>query len=309
MSTRLFVRLQSGCALVFGLVGASCLFTTTPAASAALVYGVSQQNILLSWDSSSPGTATAGIPVFGLEPNEHVQGIDFRPATGELYALGSFSRLYKINVNTGAATLVGSGAFTPGLNGNDFGFDFNPVVDRIRVVSETDQNMRLHPDTGTVVGVDTNLAFASGDTNAAFNPNVVDVAYTNNFGGAIATTLYGIDTGRDVLVRIGSVDGSPISPNSGQLFTIGSLGVDVAADGGFDIITDGSNIAYAVLRPVNLSVSHFYSINLTTGLATDLGEVRGGLNIRAMAIIPTPGSLSLMGVGLLIAVPRRRRNS
>ena len=48
----------------------------------------------------------------------------------------------------------GAPAFTPALSGTAFGFDFNPTVDRIRVVSDTGQNLRLNPDTGAVAAVD-----------------------------------------------------------------------------------------------------------------------------------------------------------
>ena len=41
----------------------------------------------------------------------------------------------------GAAIAVGA-PFTPGTDGTAFGFDFNPTVDRIRVVSDTGQNLR-----------------------------------------------------------------------------------------------------------------------------------------------------------------------
>src|SRR5207253_11128454 len=87
--------------------------------------------------------------------------------------------------------------------------DFNPVVDRIRVVSNADQNLRLNPNDGTLTAIDTNLAFAAGDPNQGANPNVVALAYTNNFAGAGSTTLFGIDDGIDSLVRQGSPTGHP----------------------------------------------------------------------------------------------------
>jgi hypothetical protein len=281
------------------------------AAHAALVYGVTEQDVLLSWDTSSPGTIQNGVTITGLASNETVQAIDFRPADNTLFAVGSHSRLYTINVTTGAATLVGGG-FSPPLNGGNFGFDFNPTVDRIRVVSDADQNFRLNPLTGGLAGTDTNLAYVAGDPNFGNNPNVVHSAYTNNFAGAATTTLYGIDTGLDVLVRQGSVGGSPQSPNGGGLTTIGSLGINVGEDGGFDILftAAGGDVAYAALRPTSSSVSNFYSINLNTGAATLIGEIGGGVNIRAMSIvIPAPGALACMlaAFGVALGKGRRRR--
>src|SRR5262249_44051896 len=141
-------------------------------------------------------------------------------ATRQLYALGSTSRLYVVNTFTGNATLVGAGPFTPTLNGTSFGFDFNPTVDRIRIVSDADQNLRLNPATGGAGIVDTALAYAVGDPNAAQNPFIGASAYTNNFAGAAATTLYGIDAALDILVIQNP-------PNGGVLNTVGALGVNV----------------------------------------------------------------------------------
>ena len=84
---------------------------------------------------------------------EPALAIDLRPSTGQIYLLGSTSRLYVVNPADGVVTAVGV-AFSPALSGTTFGFDFDPV-DRIRVVSDTGQNLRLNPDTGAVVAVDT----------------------------------------------------------------------------------------------------------------------------------------------------------
>lgn len=112
------------------------------------IYGVTVFNNLVSFERASPTTIYSRVPMTGLQPSEQILGIDFRPANGLLYGLGSTSRLYTINTATGVATQVGAGQFSPLLSGADFGFDFNPSVDRIRVVSNTDQNLRLNPDTG-----------------------------------------------------------------------------------------------------------------------------------------------------------------
>src|SRR4051812_43255452 len=168
------------------------LALTGPAgAFAEQVFFVATGNFLGSFDSATPGTVTGVVAITGLQAGENLLAIDCRPATGQIYGLGSTSRLYTINPTTGVATQVGAaGAFT--LNGTAFGFDFNPVVDRIRVVSDVDQNLRLNPDTGALAATDTPLAYAAGDPNAGQNPNVVGAAYTNNVAGAATTTLYDI---------------------------------------------------------------------------------------------------------------------
>ena len=141
-----------------------------------LIYGVTTSNLLISFNSGAPGTILSSVAITGLQAGETILGIDFRPANKQLYGLGSTSRLYSINLSTGAATAVGS-QFTPALSGTAFGFDFNPVVDRIRVTSSSGQNLRLNPNDATAI-IDINLSYAAGDVNAGATPRVVGSAYT-----------------------------------------------------------------------------------------------------------------------------------
>jgi uncharacterized protein (TIGR03437 family) len=248
------------------------------------VYAVTAGGKLISFNAITPSAINRNVTITGLAQGETVVGVDFRPRTGQLFALSSASRLYTINTTTGAVTQVGAAAFTPALSGTAFGFDFNPVPDRIRVVSDAEQNLRLNPDNGAVAGTDTNLAYASGDANAGANPNVIASAYTNNFSGASVTTLFGIDSNLDILVRQGSPGGSPNSPNGGQLSTIGALGVNTTNDAGFDISAPG-DVALASLTVLGGTSSSLYSINLNTGAATMVGPIGGGEIVRDIAIV------------------------
>jgi hypothetical protein len=287
---------HSRCALAAVLSG---IAFNVPA-QAELIYGVNASGFLISWDSASPRDIEAGVAVQGLQPNESIVGLDFRPADGALYGLGSFSRLYRIDPSNGQATQVGAGPFSPALSGGAFGFDFNPVVDLIRVVSNADQNLRLNPLTGAVAGVDTPLAYpGSGDPGSGFNPNVVSVAYTNSFAGASSTSLFGLDTGLDTLVRIDP-------PGAGVLSTIGPLGVNIIEIGGFDI-SGATSIAYVAAILADHSNSFLYTINLATGAMTPVGEIGGGNQIHAIAVVPEPGSLVLVGLGAAFAYGWRRR--
>lgn len=267
------------------------------AARAELVYGVTQTGFLASWDSTTPGTLLMGAAIQGLKTNEELVGLDLRPATGELYGLGSFSTLYRVDPMTGQATAVSAG-FTPALSGTSFGFDFNPTVDRIRNVSNADQNLRLHPATGAVAAVDGTLSYAAADPNFGANPNIVHAAYTNSFAGATMTTLYVIDSGLDVLAIQNP-------PNNGVLNTVGPLGADVTELGGFDI-SGASGVAYLAIRDAQLARSTFWTVNLATGQATMVGEIGGGAIITAMTVVPGPGAPALAAIAGLAAARRRR---
>ncbi len=179
------------------------LFIVAANVNAATLYGVNTSNQLVSFNSATSGTVTTIGPVSGLQPGEDVLGIDFRPATSQLYALGSTGRLYVINKTTGAAAFVAS--LSMPLSGTAFGVDFNPTVDRFRIVSNTGQNLRVNPNDGLVTSDSTLNPATTGITAAA---------YTNNFNGSTMTTLYDIDVNNDTLYLQGGVNGSP-SPNGG----------------------------------------------------------------------------------------------
>jgi hypothetical protein len=275
--------------------------------NAETIYGIAELGgqTVISFDSSNPGALLSGAAISGLQSGETIKGIDFRPATTELYALGSSSRLYTLNVVTGVATEVPPpGAFAPALSGSDFGFDFNPVIDRIRVVSNTRKNYVLNPNDGSATQV-TDLAYGPADPNFGVSPNVEYSAYTNSTNPAPATTqLYGIDTGLDVLVTQAN--------SAGTLATVGPLGVNAGATGGFDISGD-TGVAYASFLPGLASQSSLYSINLLTGAATNLGVIDGGIIVGSLAVapdgfnpfIPEPSTIALLGLAVLLTGRRR----
>jgi hypothetical protein len=86
----------------------------------------------------------------GLQNPPEVQG-----PTRVLHAVSLAGCVCTLDVSSGVLKAVGAGPLTPALNGVAFGLDFNPAADRIRVVSDTGQNLRLHPDTGAVAAVET----------------------------------------------------------------------------------------------------------------------------------------------------------
>ena len=126
------------------------------------MYGLTNSNQLLTFDSATPGTISSSVAITGLAGGESVVGIDSRPATGQLYAIGLVDdgatrtgRIYTLNPNTGAATQVGNAPWSTTLSDTEFvGFNFNPNVDRIRITNRDGQNFRVHPDTGVLAGTD-----------------------------------------------------------------------------------------------------------------------------------------------------------
>jgi len=240
----------------------------------SLVFAISGPN-LISFDPAAPATIQTSVAFGGLNMGESVIAIDFRPATGQLYALakaGTTARVLTVDTTTGATTQVGS-TFT--ANGTGYGFDFNPMVDLIRIVSDAEENFRFNPTTGALT-VDPNINPA-GD--------VVGAAYSNNFPGTGSTTLYTIDSGTDSL--------NTQSPaNSGTQMLVGGLGVNTTFVVGFDI--SGCGVAYAALNEGDQT--GFYTINLATGAATlvgDIGGVEGDAVQGIAAVLPANCSFTV----------------
>jgi hypothetical protein len=224
-------------------------------------------NQLFQFSTTNVATTPTAVAITGLQTGERILSVDYRPATGQLYGLGSTSRLYIINPTTGAARPVGTAAFTPAISGTGATIDFNPTVDRLRLVSNTGQNLRLNPETGAVMTTDGGI---NGVTGAA----VAAVAYSNPVVGASSTVLYDIDPTTDKLYR-------QDPPNDGTLVAVGDLGMNVTGLAGFDIAA-ANNTAFAALTVDNRS--GLYQIDLGTGRATRYDNFPANTTIVGIAI-------------------------
>lgn len=224
--------------------------------------GLTADQRLVCFRPERPRLARDIAAVSGLQTDTKLVGIDYRPATGDLYGLGDQAGIYVVDPATATASLVARANVA--LQGTSFGVDFNPAADRLRVVSDTGQNLRINVADG-VTATDAPL------TNPP-NPatGVTGAMYTNNDADAdTGTTLFDVDSALDQV----SIQ-SP--PNNGTLVATGKLGVDTGPDVAADIyseVRDGSTVSNSAFAALSgASGSSFYRVDLLTGAASRTGD-------------------------------------
>jgi hypothetical protein len=276
----------------------AALLAAAPAAAEPAV-ALAPGNTLVKFDTSSPQN-TSTVAITGLVGSASLRGIHVRPATGQLYGLSVVSgsaansviTTYRINPDTGAATVVGAtAAALAGAGDVRSGYAFNPQAangsppgDRIRYVNTNDENARLNPDTGALAGNDTDLTPAS--------TALIALAFAPNINGVPRSTAYAIDQSSSTLSVLGGGLGIP-SANTGVVTSIASLGIalDSAADGGFDVSPTGA--AYAALTATGDS-TRLYTVDLNAPAAgpavSAVGPIGDGTTgIYSLAILtPKP---------------------
>jgi hypothetical protein len=230
---------------------------------------------LLRFDSRSPRHVRSK-QITGLPAGVTLGGIDFRPATGDLYALGSDKVVYRVNVATAIAVAEGPAFETAAdaLNSGNIGFDFNPTVDKIRVTSDADDNIRLNPDEGNLLAKDTSLTPA--------DVQVVGSAYTNSSFTAFAT--------RPTVTELYALDIAPSKDrlwiqrpaNNGTLIMPLSLGFDLGPNAGFDIAGAG-NVGYIAGTQLGRDAAQLWRVDLATGKTRSLGRIGKGVTITGLA--------------------------
>ncbi|MFB7830523.1 DUF4394 domain-containing protein [Streptomyces sp. NPDC056056] len=239
--------------------------------------GLTADQRLVGFDVRNPADTWSLGKVSGLRGDGKLVGIDFRVQNGKLYGVGDKGGVYTVDSN---AKAVKVSQLTVALQGRYFGVDFNPAANRLRVISDTGQNLRHNiddpaaPNTTTVDGTLTNPT-----TPPSTALGVTGAAYTNNdLDATTATTLFDIDTTND---RV-----SLQSPaNAGTLAPTGGLGVNAGPSAGFDIYyqaSDGSNRGYAALSTGGKQ--RFYKVDVLTGRATTVGDFPAGRQVVDVAL-------------------------
>ncbi len=314
--------------IVAGITLLGLLVGPATSAEAELIIGLTTQNSLISFDSATPGTINFIGGITGLTAGDVLIGIDRRPQrlgggpgpnNGRLYSVGvnlgtGSARVYTLDESTGAATLISTLAADPSdttapvpfttVQGTAFGFDFNPVPDRLRMTSSTGQNLRINVDNG-LVQLDVPLAYQTGDPNFGGTPVLFAAAYSNNFGGATSTVLRGVDAGEDpdnLVVHT--------NPNGGTLQTSLDLPFNTLQEASYDV-SGLTGTPYFAITPAGAGSSSLYASG--PGGVTLTGTIGGGVALRGIAApvgapVPEASAALLLatGVGVCGGYARRR---
>ncbi|MFD4144596.1 DUF4394 domain-containing protein [Streptomyces sp. NPDC058572] len=240
------------------------------------VIGLTGDQRLVQFRTDSPGKVSSIGTVTGLQGDTALVGIDYRVQNGQLYGVGNAGGVYTLNTGNAAATKVSQ--LSIALQGTFFGVDFNPAADRLRIISNTGQNLRHNVNVATG-GTVADSTLTNPTTPPSTALGVTGAAYTNNdLDTATATSLFDIDTTND---RV-----SLQSPaNAGTLAPTGNLGTNADPNAGFDIYfspKDRTNQGFAALR-TNGSY-RFYKINPLTGAATNKGAFPANRQVFDIAL-------------------------
>ena len=262
---------------------------------------------LVRFNPAAPGTTTT-VGVTGVTAGETLVGVDGRPQTGQLMGLGvnataNTGTLYLIDPQTAACTAVGTAGQIAYVNGAGnpvdfpdpatvgYGIDFNPTVDRLRVVVGSGLNFRINPNTGAPV--DGDLAGAAGTVagvnidgsiNGSGITGLEAVAYTNAFGQVLTggfTTQYTLDS---VTNQLSIQNPSNLGTQTLSVpVTLAGMPLDLSSRTAFDIpssvaVTASGTVATGegwIVTTVG-GVTGVYRLDLTTGAATFFGAVGAG---------------------------------
>jgi hypothetical protein len=264
--------------------------------NAAIFMGVTSDNRLVSFNTAAPATFITDYAITGLKMND---GVTADPgatllnltyhATSDLhYGIDSNANFYSVSRN-GVATIIDN-TFIP--TGFSAGFAYDPFSDKMLFASDTAENV-LFATNGTRT-TNPALVFGAGDVNFGAAPKVFGAGIDPDFGNA-----FFVDADLDILVK-------SIDPNFSELFTVGSLGVNVVSFGGLVVDADGT--LWGALSTDAL-VSSLFEFNTATGQVTLVDGFGTEVSILSIAAIPEPSRALLLGIAGIGLVFRRRRSA
>ena len=241
------------------------------AASQAATIVALQDGSSIAWIDTDQKKVTRTV---ALDGGARLVGIDVRPADGKLYGVTPDGAI--VTVDAASGKWEKKSQISEKLPSEvTFSVDFNPVADRLRVLTSSGMSLRINVDDGKTI-VDGQLKFADGDANKGKTPQVTAAGYSNSFAGTKETALYDIDAANGVLVK-------QAPPNDGILNTIGKLNAALAAPIAFDVWSDGKGGNTGWL----LTNGQLFSVDLASGATTNLGAVTGLKGrIGDIAILP-----------------------
>jgi trimeric autotransporter adhesin len=288
------INLSTGAATRVGSIGTTARVRKITYASppVATLVGITTNNQLVTFSLGNPGTFTSTMPITGMQGGEMAAGLDIRPSNQTAYILSNGARVYSLNQTTGMATITG--ALTPAANsgfsslqGANFGTDFSPPADALRIYTDAEQNLAVLADSGQVALQATSLRRGQNDVNAATAPDIFAIAYTNNYANAASTVLYSIDAPTNSLISTNPANGGVLN-TVGRLTTT-STAASFTLTGGLDIVGGDNGLALAALQPIGATQSTLYFVNLATGLLTPV------TNNAATSVIGPAGTQPLVG--------------
>lgn len=267
-------------------------------ANAEKIAGLTTDGKIVTFDSSTPMAIASSFSITGLAAGDRLLGLDMRQSNALLYSVSQTGRVYTLTT-AGIASLVTTLSTVP--SGASFGVDFNPVPDRLRIISSGGQNLRANIATGATI---TDTAITRDAVEGGGAITLMGTAYTNSVAGRAAPTttrIFGIDSVTDALM-------TSDAPNGGVYRTIGSLGVGLTSSNmiGFDI-SGTSGLGYLSID------SAFYQVNLATGATRFIDTIGAGplVGFTATSAVPEPTTWGMMilGFGIVGMSLRRRSNS
>jgi 6-phosphogluconolactonase (cycloisomerase 2 family) len=225
-------------------------------------------------------TTGARTPIVTVTGAANIQGLAYDKQLDILYgAANGNDSLYRINMTTGAATLIG--AFGVG-DIQPHGLEYDDSTGALYMGSSTNGTFySVNKTTGqaTAIGVHGLVQ----NTNFGYNSNS-DVMYATN---SSTDSFYTVNRATGALTLVGALGGGSTFPNALAF-----------------------NYNTNVMYMTDTTTDSLYTINLATGAATLIGSTTVG-NLQGLAYInpvPEPGTLMAVSVGMIgLCLTRRKR--